>query len=52
MGISEFEVFDLPFLVQDKAALHRVTDGAVGKKLLKLLEAKGMVGLGLLGQRF
>ena len=46
MGISEFEVFDLPFVVQDKAALHRVTDGAVGKRLLKLLEAKGMVGLG------
>jgi C4-dicarboxylate-binding protein DctP len=45
MGIKEFEVFDLPFILPDKAALRRVADGALGKKLLKLLEAKGMVGL-------
>lgn len=45
MGIREFEVFDLPFILPDKAALRRVTDGELGKKLLKLLEAKGMVGL-------
>jgi C4-dicarboxylate-binding protein DctP len=31
--------------VRDKAALHRVTEGAIGKKLLKLLDPKGMVGL-------
>jgi C4-dicarboxylate-binding protein DctP len=45
IGIKEFEVFDLPFVVHDKTALRRVTEGAVGTKLLKLLEAKGMVGL-------
>jgi C4-dicarboxylate-binding protein DctP len=45
IGIKEFEVFDLPFVVPDKAALRRVTDGALGKRLLKLLEPKGMVGL-------
>jgi C4-dicarboxylate-binding protein DctP len=45
IGIREFEVFDLPFIVPDPAGLHRVTDGPVGKKLLKLLDAKGMVGL-------
>lgn len=45
MGIKEFEVFDLPFLVNDKTTLHRVTEGPVGKKLLKLLEPKGMIGL-------
>lgn len=45
MGVKEFEVFDLPFIVNDKDALHRVTEGPVGKKLLKLLETKGMIGL-------
>jgi C4-dicarboxylate-binding protein DctP len=45
IGVKEFEVFDLPFLLQDKVALRRVTDGPLGKRLLKLLEPKGMVGL-------
>src|SRR6266403_1793386 len=45
IGVKEFEVFDLPFILPDKAALRRVTDGPLGKRLLKLLEPKGMVGL-------
>jgi len=45
IGIKEFEVFDLPFILPDKVALRRVTDGPLGKRLLKLLEPKGMVGL-------
>ena len=45
MGIKEFEVFDMPFVLPDKTALRHVTDGALGKKLLQLFEAKGMVGL-------
>lgn len=45
IGVKEFEVFDLPFILPDKVALRRVTDGALGKRLLKLLEPKGMVGL-------
>src|SRR5829696_4674629 len=45
IGVKEFEVFDLPFLLPDKVALRRVTDGPIGKRLLKLLEPKGMVGL-------
>jgi C4-dicarboxylate-binding protein DctP len=45
IGVKEFEVFDLPFLLLDKVALRRVTDGPIGKRLLKLLEPKGMVGL-------
>ena len=45
IGVKEFEVFDLPFILPDKAALRRVTDGALGKKLLKLLEPKGITGL-------
>jgi len=45
IGVKEFEVFDLPFVLPDKVALRRVTDGALGKRLLKLLEPKGMVGV-------
>src|SRR5213080_2197806 len=45
IGVKEFEVFDLPFVLPDKVALRRVTDGALGKRLLKLLEPKGMVGI-------
>src|SRR5262245_53589481 len=45
IGVREFEVFDLPFIVPDKAGLRRVTDGPLGRRLLKLLEPKGMVGL-------
>src|ERR671931_771195 len=45
IGIKEFEVFDLPFILPDKVALRRVTDGPLGAKLLKLLEPKGMIGL-------
>ncbi len=45
IGIKEFEVFDLPYLLPDKAALRRVTEGPIGARLLKLVESKGMVGL-------
>src|ERR1700730_2849839 len=34
MGIKEFEVFDLPFIVPNEVALRHVTDGVLGKKLL------------------
>ena len=46
LGIDAFEVFDLPYIFPDRAALRRVLDGPVGHDLLKLLEAKGIVGLG------
>jgi C4-dicarboxylate-binding protein DctP len=45
IGIKEFEVFDLPYLLPSKAALRKVLDGAIGQRLLKLMEPKGMVGL-------
>jgi C4-dicarboxylate-binding protein DctP len=45
IGIKEFEVFDLPYILPNKDALRKVTDGAIGKRLLGLLDAKGMVGL-------
>jgi C4-dicarboxylate-binding protein DctP len=45
MGIRDFEVFDLPFLLPDLASLRKVTEGAIGKRMLKLMEPKGMIGL-------
>src|SRR5262252_7753454 len=45
LGVREFEVFDLPYILPDKAALRKVTDGALGKKLLGLLQPKGITGL-------
>jgi C4-dicarboxylate-binding protein DctP len=46
LGVREFEVFDLPFILPNKAALRKVTDGALGKKLFAKLETKGITGLG------
>ena len=45
LGVREFEVFDLPFIFDDYADLHKVTQGPVGAKLLKKLEPKGILGL-------
>src|SRR5262245_36839630 len=45
IGIREFEVFDLPYILPDLKTLRKVTDGPLGTRLLKLLDAKGMTGL-------
>ena len=45
IGVREFEVFDLPYILPDLNTLRKVTDGPLGAKLLKLLEPKGMTGL-------
>ena len=45
LGAREFEVFDLPYIFDSFAELHKVTDGPVGKKLFKKLETKSIVGL-------
>jgi C4-dicarboxylate-binding protein DctP len=45
IGVKEFEVFDLPYILPDLATLRKVTDGPLGAKLLKLLDSKGMTGL-------
>src|SRR5215470_9560428 len=44
LGVREFEVFDLPYLIPTKEALRRITEGPVGKKLLAKLEPKGIKG--------
>jgi C4-dicarboxylate-binding protein DctP len=45
IGIKEFEVFDLPYILPDLKTLRKVTEGPLGAKLLKLLDSKGMTGL-------
>jgi len=45
IGIKEFEVFDLPYILPDLKTLRKVTDGPLGIRLLKLLDSKGMTGL-------
>src|SRR6186713_3574365 len=45
LGVKEFEVFDLPYILPDKAALRKVTDGPLGKKLMGMLAPKGITGL-------
>jgi C4-dicarboxylate-binding protein DctP len=45
LGVKEFEVFDLPYLFPDPAAIRKITDGAIGAELLAKLEPKGLKGL-------
>lgn len=45
LGVKEFEVFDLPFILPNKEALRKVTDGPIGKSLLDKLGSKGITGL-------
>ncbi|MFO1399111.1 MAG: TRAP transporter substrate-binding protein [Burkholderiales bacterium] len=45
LGAREFEVFDLPYIFDSYADLHKVTEGPVGAQLFKKLESKGIVGL-------
>lgn len=45
LGVREFEVLDLPFLFDNLEEEHKVTQGPIGKALLKKLESKGVLGL-------
>ena len=45
LRLREFEAFDLPFLFPDMDAVHRVTQGDIGKALLAKLERQGVIGL-------
>jgi C4-dicarboxylate-binding protein DctP len=45
LGVKEFEVFDLPFIFDNRDELHKVTQGPVGQSLLKKLEKRGITGL-------
>jgi C4-dicarboxylate-binding protein DctP len=45
LGVKEFEAFDFPFMFDDTAELHKITQGPVGAALLAKLEPKGIKGL-------
>jgi len=45
LGVKEFEVFDLPYIFNNDADLHKITTGPVGQALLAKLEPKGIKGL-------
>jgi C4-dicarboxylate-binding protein DctP len=45
VGVREYEVFDLPFLFDNLEEEHKVTQGEIGKQLLKKLEPRGIRGL-------
>jgi C4-dicarboxylate-binding protein DctP len=45
LGVKEFEAFDLPFLFDSTADLHKITQGPVGAGLMAKLEPKGIRGL-------
>jgi C4-dicarboxylate-binding protein DctP len=45
LGVKEFEVFDLPYIFDNYAELHKVTQGPLGASLLAKLDSKGIKGL-------
>ncbi|MDG4605099.1 MAG: DctP family TRAP transporter solute-binding subunit, partial [Candidatus Contendobacter sp.] len=45
LGAKEFEVFDFPCIFPNRKALHKVTQGPVGRQLLDKLYSKGIIGL-------
>ena len=45
LGVKEFEAFDLPYIFDNTAELHKITQGPVGASLLAKLEPKGIKGL-------
>lgn len=52
IGLPEFELFDLPFLFDKLSDVRRITQGALGRRLLQGLERQGMVGLGYFDNGF
>jgi tripartite ATP-independent transporter DctP family solute receptor len=50
--VPEYLMFDLPFLFENDEAVYKFFDGKEGKDLLKVNEAKGMVGIGYLNNGF
>jgi C4-dicarboxylate-binding protein DctP len=45
LGVREFEIYDLPYIFDSYADLHKVTQGPIGKSLFRKLEPKGIIGL-------
>lgn len=45
LGVKDFEAFDFPFIFDDSADLHKITQGPIGASLLAKLQPKGITGL-------
>lgn len=45
LGVREFEVFDLPYIIPDRRVLRAVLDGPIGRELLDRLDGKSITGL-------
>jgi len=45
--VPELQLFDLPFLFKNSKVLYATMDGPVGKKMFRLLNRKGMLGLAM-----
>jgi C4-dicarboxylate-binding protein DctP len=45
LGAKEFEVFDFPYIFDDTADLHKITQGPIGQRILGKLDNKGIHGL-------
>ncbi|MGA1846539.1 DctP family TRAP transporter solute-binding subunit [Deferribacter abyssi] len=43
--VKQLQIFDLPFLFKSVDSLHKFQDSEYGKKMLKLVEKRGLVGL-------
>lgn len=52
IGFPEFELFDLPYLFPDVASVRRITQGALGQRMLARLERQRLVGLGYMDNGF
>ena len=52
IGFPEFELFDLPYLFPDLANVRRITQGALGQRMLDRLGRQRLVGLGFMDNGF
>ncbi|MCB1979402.1 MAG: DctP family TRAP transporter solute-binding subunit [Burkholderiaceae bacterium] len=52
IGFPEFELFDLPYFFPDVARVRRITQGALGQRMLARLERQRLVGLGFMDNGF
>ncbi|MGP1682577.1 MAG: DctP family TRAP transporter solute-binding subunit [Giesbergeria sp.] len=52
IGFPEFELFDLPFFFPDVASVRRITQGALGQRMLAQLARQRLLGLGFMDNGF
>ena len=52
IGFPEFELFDLPYLFPDVGVVRRITQGALGQRMLDRLARQQLVGLGFMDNGF